>query len=68
MLVEFKKINNIDIKHNFFVPFINACYFTPQKHNDIIYLSADGKIISSDPDTVSNINLLFSSPKIKALY
>ena len=48
------KLNKIDMKHNFFVPFINACYFTPQKHNDIIYLSADGKIISSNPDDTNS--------------
>jgi len=48
------KLNKIDSKHNFFVPFINACYFTPQKHNDIIYLSADGKMISSNPDNTNS--------------
>ncbi len=48
------KLNKIDDKYNFFVPFVNACYFTPQKHNDIIYLSADGKIISSNPDDTNS--------------
>jgi serine/threonine protein kinase len=43
------KIYKFDKAHNFFVPFINACYFTPQKHNDIVYLSTDGKLISSNP-------------------
>jgi serine/threonine protein kinase len=45
------KIHNIDKEHNYFVPYINACYFTPQKNLDIIYLSKDGKYISSNPDS-----------------
>jgi serine/threonine protein kinase len=45
------KIYKLDSNHNFFVPFINACYFTPQKHPDIVYLSSDGKLISSNPDS-----------------
>jgi serine/threonine protein kinase len=43
------KIYKFDKEFNFFVPFINACYFTPQKHSDVVYLSSDGKLISTNP-------------------
>ena len=49
------KIHKIDKENNYFVPYINACYFTPQKHPDIIYLSSDGKFISSNPSSF-NVN------------
>jgi hypothetical protein len=44
------KLLVIDENHNFFAPFVNACYFTPQKHNDIVYLKNNGRHISSSPD------------------
>ena len=44
------ELSKIDKKSDFLVPFINSCYFTPQKHPDIIYLSQNGKHISSSPD------------------
>jgi serine/threonine protein kinase len=49
------KLLSIDNNHNFLVPFINACYFTHQKHPDIIYLKNNGRHISSSPDN-SNIS------------
>jgi serine/threonine protein kinase len=49
------KLSMIDKDHNFLVPFINACYFTPQKHHDIVYLKNHGRHISSSPDD-SNIS------------
>jgi serine/threonine protein kinase len=48
------KIYKFDKEYNFFVPFINACYFTPQKHNDIVYLSSDGKLISTNPKSLDD--------------
>ncbi len=44
------KLSVIDKHHNYLVPFVNACYFTPQKHHDIIYLKNNGRHISSSPD------------------
>jgi serine/threonine protein kinase len=49
------KLLMIDENHDFFAPFVNACYFTPQKHNDIVYLKNNGRHISSSPDD-SNIS------------
>ncbi len=46
-----KKILSIDEEQNFLVPFINSCYFTPQKHIDIIYLKQNGRYVSSSPDS-----------------
>ena len=43
----------IDKKNNFLVPFVNSCYFTPQRHPDLIYLSHDGRHISSSPEDSS---------------
>jgi len=43
----------IDKKHNFLVPFVNSCYFTPQRHPDLVYLSHDGRHISSSPEDSS---------------
>ncbi len=48
------KVYNLDLESKYFVPFINACYFKPQKHPDIIYLSGNGKIVSSDPDSIDS--------------
>ncbi len=49
------KLSLIDKDHDFLVPFVNACYFTPQKHPDILYLKKNGRHISSSPDD-SNIS------------
>ena len=51
-----KKILNIDEDQNFLVPFINSCYFIPQKHTDIIYLKQNGRYISSSPDSTELSN------------
>ena len=48
-----QQLTLIDKKHNFLVPFVNSCYFTPQRHPDLIYLSHDGRHISSSPDDSS---------------
>ncbi len=42
-------VHSIDRHHNFFIPYINACYFNPQKHNDIVYLDKNGVDISATP-------------------
>jgi len=42
-------LHSIDKHHNFFIPYINACYFNPQKHNDIVYLDKNGVDISTIP-------------------
>jgi serine/threonine protein kinase len=55
------KIFSIDRKHNYTIPFINSCYFTPQKHQDIIYLSKDGKNVSSSPDSSRDSNSILST-------
>jgi serine/threonine protein kinase len=44
-----KKLTTIDKKHKYFLPFINACYFTPQKHDSIVYVSPEG-VDYSDPN------------------
>ena len=44
------ELSKIDKKSDFLVPFVNSCYFTPQRHQDIIYLSQNGRHISSSPD------------------
>ena len=46
-----KKISSLDPTQNFLIPTINACYFTPQKHIDIVYLKDNGRHISSSPDS-----------------
>jgi len=48
-----QQLTLIDKKHNFLVPFVNSCYFTPQKHPDLVYLSHDGRHISSSPENSS---------------
>lgn len=58
-----QKISNIDKNHHYFVPFINACYFIPQKHPDISYINKNGKTLSNTPDInslseLSDYNLL----------
>jgi serine/threonine protein kinase len=45
------KLYNLDKEYKYFVPYINACYFKPQKHPDIIYVSENGKLVSSDPNS-----------------
>ncbi len=55
------KVYNLDINSKYFLPYINACYFKPQKHQDIIYLSADGKNISSDPSSIDTNSSIYSS-------
>ncbi len=42
-------VHSIDKHHNFFIPYINACYFMPQKHYDIIYLDKNGEDLSPNP-------------------
>ena len=46
-----QELYKIDKNSNFLVPFVNSCYFTPQRHPDIIYLSQNGRHISSSPDS-----------------
>ncbi len=58
-----QKIFNIDKNHYYFVPFINACYFIPQKHQDIAYINKNGKTLSNTPDAnyvneITDYNLL----------
>ena len=56
------KLLLIDKDHNFFAPFMNACYFTPQRHPDIIYLSQNGRHISSSPDSSDLSNSILEAP------
>ena len=48
-----QQLTLIDKKNNFLVPFVNSCYFTPQKHPDLVYLSNNGRHISSSPEDSS---------------
>lgn len=57
------KIYNLDMDSKYFVPFINACYFKPQSHPDIIYLSANGKVVSSDPSSIDVDSDIYSIEK-----
>lgn len=47
-------LHSIDKHHNFFIPYINACYFTPQKHSDIVYLEKNGINISTNPKSLKS--------------
>ena len=55
-----KKLLSLDQEQNFLIPMINACYFTPQKHNDIVYLKDNGRHISSSPDSTEISNSFIS--------
>jgi serine/threonine protein kinase len=60
------KLYNLDKSYKYFIPFINACYFKPQKHPDIIYLSPDGKNISYDPDSLDEYSDIKKYSEIKS--
>jgi serine/threonine protein kinase len=49
-------VHSIDKHHNFFIPYINACYFSPQKHADIVYLDKNGVDLSPNPEKSKKIN------------
>jgi hypothetical protein len=55
------KVYNLDLESKYFVPFINACYFKPQKHQDIIYLSTISVKLAS---TVTEDTAIFSPASI----
>lgn len=47
------KVQKLDPSGNYFATLLNACYFSPQRHNDIVYLNQSGTHVSEKPSLYS---------------
>lgn len=60
-----QKLLKIDPKHHHFSPYFNGCFFSPQRHKDIVYLNPDETAIITSPYKTSKSDSLSSEFKSK---
>jgi len=62
-----QKLIKIDPKHHHYSPYFNGCFFTPQRHKDILYFNSDGTDATASPSksSASSIAQSKSGKKLK---